>query len=918
MRFTCKKCGATWESDDSVSQGLVQCPECFAVLPLIVAKVDTETPKPKESTPSAQQKPSAGQPTIHELPTVLDVPAQRSTSSQSVASDSPTVIEPPPSRKLGASSDRKESIPVRKEGEKSRFSLAQDSTVIDEPRPISSNLTPESETSIEPEKPSAGAPLSQKKKVPESSGGRPTRTQPRASHGADLRGMELGGYEIKATLGRGGMGTVYLARQKSLDRDVALKVLPAEMASNPEFLARFTREALAAAQLAHHNVVQVYDVGSESDTHFIAMEYVRGTNLGEMVRRDGRLSIDDAVGYIVQAARALKFAHDHGIIHRDIKPDNLLLNELGVVKVADLGLAKFEHPRVGRESTDEGSKDDARVLGQVGTANITLKAVAMGTPAYMAPEQARDAANVDARADQYALGCTLYYLVTGSPPFSGTTAYEVITKQLNEPVPPLEAHVRGVPQTLKAILQRMLAKKPEERYPNMDEVIRDLEAYLGVESDKGVYRPREIHLALLEDAQKRYYEAPLRKLQKLVPKVFAGVAALLALLTFALGAPRVGLFFLLTVGLTPLFTILLDGILARNYLVRRVRSAVFGMPLTDWLKTVVAAGLLVAAAFQLGLLLTVASSVIMSLLLAGAYGFGVLRRLRAERAPVLKDLEKMLRELRVRGMPEEAIQDFVARFAGQEWEELFEDLFGYEALVLARGKVTAAEHVHQRKRHAQWRDPLIRWLDEIERRRREAREVRQLAKVEAKRLAAQGMSEEEARRKAQEAATVILTEIKASIGAKDRSKYEDPFAKKRKWHLVPAGLVATPFRLARAIIGLMMLLPFLSAWLGERLPGANYVAAAFSRIPLPQDTRTMLMSYAGIACAIALAVSAASRRIVGPTFIVAGVAIVVLPNMAQAILGFLPVAVPSLWVGVGMIALGYGWCALGTMRGQKF
>ncbi|MGC8740856.1 MAG: protein kinase domain-containing protein [Candidatus Sumerlaeaceae bacterium] len=917
MKFTCKKCGATWESDDSLSQGLVQCPECFAVFPVIVARADANAQN--EARPTSPTKPQVAPepPNIHELPTILDAKAENATSAGYLSGDSPTNLGVFPQAR-GKTAPPLASTPSAGESKPSHASSRyDDKTVIEEPSGVGpqSQLDTEGATILSPpQRPAAPKPS---QKSPASAGAPRSATQPRTTHGADLTGVELGGYEIKATLGRGGMGTVYLARQKSLDRDVALKVLPAEMAGNPEFLARFTREALAAAQLTHHNVVQVYDVGSENDTHFIAMEYVRGTNLGEMVRRDGRLNIDDAVGYVVQAARALKYAHDHGIIHRDIKPDNLLLNDLGVVKVADLGLAKFEHPRIESES-GSSSSSDKQALSKVAASDITLKAVAMGTPAYMAPEQARDAANVDARADQYALGCTLYYLVTGSPPFSGTTAYEIITKQLNEPVPPLETHVRGVPQTLKVIIQRMLAKSPEDRYADMGEVIRDLEAYLGIESDKGIFRPREIHLAILEEAQKRYYGAPTRRLQKLVPKVFAGAAAILALLTFVLGAPRIGLFFLLTLALTPVLTVLVDGLISRSYFLRRLRSAAFGMALIDWVKTIFAGALAIAGTFQVGLFLTVVASLLVSLALAIGYEFGVLRRLRAERVQVLKDLIKMLKELRVRGMPEEAVQDFVARFAGEEWEELFEDLFGYEALVLARGKVTAAEQVQRRKHYAPWRDPIIRWLDEIERRRREAREVKQLAKVEAKRLAAQGMSEEEAQRKAQDAATVILTEIKTTVGAKDRVKYEDPFAKKRKSGLVRMGLVGTPFRLGRAILGLAMMLPFLRAWLGDRLPGGAFIAAAMGRLPLPEETRALLLSYVGLGCAVALLVSATSRRLVGPALIVLGVAMVVLPRVAQSALAMLPVAIPALWVGVVLIVFGYALCALGAMRGSSF
>jgi eukaryotic-like serine/threonine-protein kinase len=151
----------------------------------------------------------------------------------------------------------------------------------------------------------------------------------------------LGGYQVLKLLGRGGMGAVYLARQTSLDRLVAVKIMLPKAAANPGFVARFTREAYAAAQMVHHNVVQIYDIGSAKNTHYFSMEYVKGESLMDLVRREGKLDPEQAVGYILQAARGLKYGHDMGMVHRDVKPDNLLINDQGIVKVADMGLVKL-------------------------------------------------------------------------------------------------------------------------------------------------------------------------------------------------------------------------------------------------------------------------------------------------------------------------------------------------------------------------------------------------------------------------------------------------------------------------------------------------------------------------------------------------------------------------------------------------
>ncbi len=164
----------------------------------------------------------------------------------------------------------------------------------------------------------------------------------------------LGGYQVLKLLGRGGMGAVYLARQTSLDRLVAVKVMLPKAAANPGFVARFTREAYAAAQMVHHNVVQIYDIGSVKNTHYFSMEYVKGESLMDMVRRDGKLDPEQAVGYILQAARGLKYGHDMGIIHRDVKPDNLLINDQGIVKVADMGLVKLSGDDPTRPSPARG------------------------------------------------------------------------------------------------------------------------------------------------------------------------------------------------------------------------------------------------------------------------------------------------------------------------------------------------------------------------------------------------------------------------------------------------------------------------------------------------------------------------------------------------------------------------------------
>ncbi|MCX7964435.1 MAG: protein kinase [Candidatus Sumerlaea chitinivorans] len=879
MKLQCHKCGASWDAEADSTTGLVQCPECFAVAPLAAA------------TPiQADQKGRAADSTLHEMPTVIEsssptqatsahelptIEVEKSTHPGAFEKTQIVPQEPPTERSSfrGAATEdlrspRQRAVSssaqptVSQEGAK-ESALKRQGEDSQSPWPREATITSAS-TIVEPP-----AAETTEGEIPSIAARKPSRPTGKSvaggfRKGADLTGITLGGYEIKSKLGSGGMGTVYLARQKSLNRDVALKVLPAELAANPEFLVRFTREALSAAQLNHHNIVQVYDVGVEDETHFISMEYVRGSNLGEIVRRDGRLQVEDAVSYVLQAARALAYAHRRGFVHRDIKPENLLLNEHGLVKIADMGLAKL---RGWVEGDSGGHPDRDAILMQAAT-DVTMPSVAMGTPAYMPPEQALDAASVDHRADQYSLGCTLYYLVAGKPPFSGTTAYEIITKQKTEPPPPIDLYVRAVPPALKKILERMLAKNPVDRYPDMDAVVHELEEFLGVETEKGVFRPRETHLAELEECQKEYYSAPAVRLRKLVLLGFWAGLPLLSLALMFLGLPRLGLFLLGSMLVAAPAHVVLDGILHRSYLFRRCRAAVFGMSWRSWIAS---AALLLLCGFlvwQTGFSVWLLGIVLFGFGLAAAYEFAVLRALRKQRAPILDRLRQLLKQLRLRGVSEDGLEDFVSRFAGRDWEELFEELFGYEALVRARARTSGMDSVERRRKHAVWRDPLIEWLDRLEEQRRKARELRVLAKAEQKRLRAQGVAEDEAVRRAQEAATVILTEI----AQQHKTQYADPFAEERRKSRVSvtAGAFAQLYRIARGIAGVacvgLFVFPYVQAGSAATAQQTlrSLVVSAFTD-PLGWTFTNWLL-----VCGIALLISALSARFLAPTLVTAG------------------------------------------------
>jgi serine/threonine-protein kinase len=273
------------------------------------------------------------------------------------------------------------------------------------------------------------------------------------------RGFFLGRYKLLGQIGTGGMSTVYLGEHVLMQRRVAIKVLPRQRVSDTSYLARFHREARAAAALDHANIVRAYDVDNDGDIHYMVMEYVDGRDLQQTVKRSGRLGYATAADYIRQAADGLGHAHSHGLIHRDVKPANLLVDQKKVVKVLDLGLARF---------TD----DDCASLTVQYDENV------LGTADYLAPEQAVDSHGVDARADIYSLGCAMYFLLTGHPPFpDGTLPQRLMAHQKQQPQP-ISKERPDAPADLLAICAKMMAKRPADRYQSMAEVAEALRRWL--------------------------------------------------------------------------------------------------------------------------------------------------------------------------------------------------------------------------------------------------------------------------------------------------------------------------------------------------------------------------------------------------------------------------------------------------------
>jgi serine/threonine-protein kinase len=281
-----------------------------------------------------------------------------------------------------------------------------------------------------------------------------TGREDQAEPAADLSGRTLGDFRLLRVLGQGGMGQVYLARQVSLNREVAVKILKAELAANQTSLKRFKEEARAAARLNHPNIVQIYWSDEADGLHYMALEYVEGRNLRDFLQKKGPPELPGALSVMRQVAAALQRASELGFVHRDVKPENILLTRKGEAKLADFGLSRCFVP-------------DQQAV------NLTQSGVTMGTPLYMSPEQVQGKP-LDPRSDIYSFGATCFTMLAGHPPFRGETGFDVAVQHVQAQTPDLHQIRPDLPAELCAIVHKMMAKKPEDRYQSGREVLRDL------------------------------------------------------------------------------------------------------------------------------------------------------------------------------------------------------------------------------------------------------------------------------------------------------------------------------------------------------------------------------------------------------------------------------------------------------------
>ncbi len=273
-------------------------------------------------------------------------------------------------------------------------------------------------------------------------------------------GDRLESFVLEQPIGVGGMGAVFLATDTRLQRQVALKILPPEQSHDPENVQRFYQEGRSAAQLDHENIARVFTIGTDQGYHFIAFEYIEGTTIRQKVEREGVLSVAETINFTLQIANALVHAAERGVVHRDIKPSNIVVTSQGRAKLVDMGLAR----RFERGASDDG---------------LTQSGMTLGTFDYISPEQARDPRDVDVRSDLYSLGCTMFHMLTGRPPFPEGTVLQKLLQHQEEPAPDVRAFNPAVPADLAVILLKLMEKERGQRYQTPEQLVRDLLAVAG-------------------------------------------------------------------------------------------------------------------------------------------------------------------------------------------------------------------------------------------------------------------------------------------------------------------------------------------------------------------------------------------------------------------------------------------------------
>lgn len=537
----------------------------------------------------------------------------------------------------------------------------------------------------------------------------------------------IGGYRVIRALGRGRLGPVVLARHRATGRPVALTVLRPEWACLPRFVSRLTRDAFAAAQVEHPNLVRLLEIGEAQGRVTFASQYVDGTTLAERVSRQKALPAREAVALVLQAARALLFAHGQGLTHGNVTPENLLVDEQGLTRLAGLGLVK----------TPQSVEAD-----EAGAATAPIP---VGAPA-----QAEDAA-ATAREDVRGLGRTLEHLITGQAP--GGDGPEGLL-------------ARGVPANLVELVRGLTEARPGGEYDALTRVVPALERFLNARRPETT--PREEHTQVLSECVAAFRASPSARLRSRLVLRGSLVWALMVLMPVLARSPLLAVSFLGLGLMTALAYFVVNGVTGEGDLFRQVRALVLESRGGDWLIGLAVAALFVTALVVLGLHWAWLAFGVVALTLAAAVHLLLDRKVEAERRGAVEEARAVLKGLRLQGVGEEGLRRFVRTTAGGRWEEFFEALFGYDAKLAARAPTERGVRGLARKPHAPWRD----WIQgPIERRqgaRRRERERALLQAIEERGFVAEGVNLLTARRKARRTADAMVAvagEIRATAHA---------------------------------------------------------------------------------------------------------------------------------------------------------
>jgi eukaryotic-like serine/threonine-protein kinase len=540
----------------------------------------------------------------------------------------------------------------------------------------------------------------------------------------------IGGYRVLQELRRDRLGPVLLSRHRATGRQIALTVLKPEWACLPRYVFRLVRDAFAAAQVGHPNLVRLLELGEARGRLYFASELVDGRTLAEQVGQQGPLPPREAVAHVLQAARGLMFAHGQGLVHGDLRPEDIIVDHEGLTRVAGLGLAK----------TPESVAADI--------ARETTGPIPLGD---RWAEQTRAAV----RTDLHGLGRTLHSLLTGSPPV------------VDGPAPDVRALVaRGVPANLAELVGNLIDPRPGHGYADLGQAIAALERYLNA-SSQGATAPREEHTRTLMECVAAFHASPAATLRCRLALGGAAACSLVVLLSLLAHQPRVAAGFLGLGLMTALAYFVINGVSWRTDLFTKARGLVLESR-GDWLIGLAGLALFATTLVVLHLHWAYIGFAILGVVLALVIHFEVDRKVESERREAVAEARAVLKALRLQGVAEETLWQFVRTTAGDDWEEFFTALFDSEWARAARTPSDRGFSSLIRKRSLPWRDWVTSWVEARQEARRQAREKPFLQAIEERGLVAEGVNLLTARRKSRriaEAMVAVSAEIRAAARA---------------------------------------------------------------------------------------------------------------------------------------------------------